>query len=260
MGMQEEEAPAHCGLVWGGVADDGNRLTGIFSARFERTLGSVANGYPDEDCYAVLGVQPTASVAEIRRAWRKLALRWHPDRAGTRATKFFQKLAAAYEVLSDPLARAAYDRRRGPPAPARAGAAAQPAPAAPVTRRRPAPPVMLSRLSGSLNTLLACGAAQYADEDVIELLVNAQEASQGGMASISLWVPVRCPSCARGVAGSCARCGGTRMVDELFSAWLAVPPGVADGTLLTPSALLSGMVRPVSFRARVDAVGSEERS
>jgi molecular chaperone DnaJ/curved DNA-binding protein len=220
----------------------------------------VANGYPDEDCYGVLGVEPTASVAEIRRAWRRLALRWHPDRAGSRATKFFQKLSAAYEVLSDPLARAAYDRRRGTSAPARAAAAAQAAPDAAAVPRRPAPPVPLSRLSGSLNALLACGAAQYAEEGVIELLVNVHEASHGGMASISLWVPVRCPSCAAGAAGSCARCGGTSVVDELFSAWLAVPPGVADGTLLTPSALLSGMLRPVSFRARVDEVGSGERS
>ena len=216
-------------------------------------------GYPDEDCYAVLGVEPTASVAEIRRAWRRLARRWHPDRAGSRATKLFQKLSAAYEVLSDPLARAAYDRRRGPPAPARPAAAEQASPTAPAAPRRPAPPVPLSRLSGSLNALLASGAAQYAEENVIELLVNAHEAAQGGMASISLWVPVRCPSCATGAAGSCARCGGTRVVDELFSAWLAVPPGVADGTLLTPSALLSGMVRPVSFRARVEEVGSEKR-
>jgi molecular chaperone DnaJ/curved DNA-binding protein len=215
----------------------------------------VANGHPDEDCYAVLGVEPTASVAEIRRAWRRLALRWHPDRAGSRTTRFFQKLSAAYEVLSDPLRRAAYDRRRGTSAPARAAAAAQAAPDPPVAPRRPAPPVMLSRLSGPLNALLACGAARCADEDLIELLVNAQEASQGGMASISLWVPVRCPSCAARAARSCARCGGTGVVDELFSAWLAVPPGVADGTLLTPSAVLSGMMRRVSFRARVDEVG-----
>jgi hypothetical protein len=121
-----------------------------------------------------------------------------------------------------------------------------------MNERPPAPPVLLSRLSGSLNALVATGACQVADEDVIELLVTPQEAARGGMASISLWVPVRCPACAGTPAPSCARCGATRTVDELFSAWLAVPPGVPDGAELVPSALLNGMLRPVSFRVRLD--------
>ena len=110
---------------------------------------------------------------------------------------------------------------------------------------------MLRRLCGPLNALLACGVARRAEDDVIELFLNAQEASEGGMVTISMRVPVRCPACAADAAGPCARCGMSRTVDELFSAWLAVRPGVADGTVLTPSALLPGMVRPVSFRVRL---------
>jgi hypothetical protein len=64
-------------------------------------------------------------------------------------------------------------------------------------------------------------------------------------------VPIRCPACAAHAEASCAGCGGMRTVEELFSAWLAVRPGVADGAVLTPSALLPGMVRPVSFRVRL---------
>jgi molecular chaperone DnaJ/curved DNA-binding protein len=204
----------------------------------------------DDDCYGLLGVEPTATVGEIRRAWRRLALRWHPDRAGARATRLFQTLAAAYEVLSDPAKRAAYDRGRGTPA---AGSAPRPAPTAaapPASPRRPAPPVMLPRVTGPLNTLLACGAAQYGADDEIELLLNAQEAEQGGMITVSLWVPVPCPGCAASRSPSCARCGAKRTIDELFTAWLAVPPGVADGAELVPSASLAGMLRPVSFRVR----------
>jgi hypothetical protein len=48
------------------------------------------------------------------------------------------------------------------------------------------------------------------------------------------------------------RVGSTRAVDELYSAWLAVPPGVEAGERLTPSASLEGMLRPVSFRVRLD--------
>jgi curved DNA-binding protein CbpA len=39
-----------------------------------------------EDHYALLGIAPDADVAELRRAWRELAKRWHPDRAGTDTT------------------------------------------------------------------------------------------------------------------------------------------------------------------------------
>ena len=52
------------------------------------------------------------------------------------------------------------------------------------------------------------------------------------------------------------RCGGRGTIEELFSAWLAVPPGVADSALLAPSALLSGMVRPVAFRIRLRSCAS----
>lgn len=117
-------------------------------------------------------------------------------------------------------------------------------------RRRRAPGVMLQRLSGNLNQLLAGGIARHADGDVIELLLSAQEVMEGGMVTISMRVPVRCPACAAEPTAPCARCESRRSVEELFSTWLAVPPGVGDGAILTPSVLLTGMLRPVSFRVR----------
>jgi hypothetical protein len=112
-----------------------------------------------------------------------------------------------------------------------------------------APGVMLSRLTGSLNGLLARGVARYGADDAIELLLDRDEAATGGMVTISMRVPVRCPACAGRGAG-CARCGDTGEIEELFAAWLAVRPGLADGAELTPSATLPGMLRPVRFRAR----------
>jgi curved DNA-binding protein CbpA len=197
-----------------------------------------------DDHYAVLGIDAYAADDEVRRAWRQLALLWHPDRAGPGATVTFQKILAAYTVLSDPVARAAYDRQEGIPA-------RRPMPSD-FTRPR-TPSVLLRRLSMSLNALLACGIARYAENDVIELHLSAQEASEGGHVTISMRVPVRCPGCAADAAPSCIQCGATRVIDDLFSAWLAVPPGVADGTVLTPSAMLRGMLRPVLFRVRLPA-------
>ena len=194
-----------------------------------------------DDHYGLLGVRTDADAAEIRRAFRRLALRFHPDRAGPGGAETFQRLMAAYRVLADPLARIAYDRRTG--------VARRPiAPASPAARA--APPVALARLSGPLNALLACGAVRRAEEGVVELLLNAQEASEGGMVTIAMRVPARCDAC-KGGDPSCGRCEGAGVTDELFSAWLAVSPGTTDGTLLEPSAQLRGAVRPVQFRARV---------
>ncbi len=206
---------------------------------------------PADDYYTLLGIDPSADEAELRRAWKRLALRWHPDRAGVRSTAVFQMLSAAYNVLSDPIARAAYDRRRGATV-RRPATRAPPARAAPpVEPRKRAPGVMLRRLTGPLDALMACGVARRQDDGTVELFVNAQEAEQGGMVTISMRVPVRCAACEGIPSASCVRCEARGSTDELFSAWLAIPPGVADGTVLSPSAQLPRMVRPASFRVRL---------
>jgi hypothetical protein len=110
---------------------------------------------------------------------------------------------------------------------------------------------MLARLSGPLNALLACGVARHASDGLIELLVGAGEAAKGGIATIAMRVAVHCPACGGDPAIPCDRCQGVRTVEELFSAWLTVPPGVADGTVLRPSVQLQWVVRPVQFRVRL---------
>lgn len=62
------------------------------------------------DHYAALGVNPTASADELKKAWRRSVVTHHPDRGGDREK--FDAVQAAWEVLSDPGARAAYDRAR----------------------------------------------------------------------------------------------------------------------------------------------------
>ena len=59
--------------------------------------------------YTTLGVPPTASQAEIRAAYRRLALEHHPDRRGARGEERMARVNAAYAVLDSPRARRSYD-------------------------------------------------------------------------------------------------------------------------------------------------------
>jgi DnaJ-class molecular chaperone len=70
----------------------------------------------EKDLYKILGVAENASAADVKKAYRDLAKRNHPDRTGGDKTKEqrFKEITAAYEVLSDPKKREQYDlMRRG---------------------------------------------------------------------------------------------------------------------------------------------------
>ncbi len=63
-----------------------------------------------ENPYNILGVSPTASTEEIKKAYRVLAMRHHPDRnPHSSAAARFNAINEAYELLSDPHKRAAYN-------------------------------------------------------------------------------------------------------------------------------------------------------
>jgi molecular chaperone DnaJ len=178
-----------------------------------------------DDPYAVLGVARSASAAEIRRSFRRLALRLHPDRAGPASTEAFQRLARAYALLSTAAARGAHDEA------ARASAAPRAAPAA----GRPDVAV-IARLAAPLRTLVERGIARQRADGVVDLLLTADEARAGGHAALGVRMRMPCPTCGGCAARDrvwCVRCEFEGHIDDDVTALIAIPSGARDGVTFT---------------------------
>jgi molecular chaperone DnaJ len=214
-----------------------------------------------DDYYVRLGVSRTASRGELRRAYRLLALRWHPDRAGPEATELFQRISEAYQVLSDAQSRARYDQRlrdREPAAPQpRHGAATEyNGPGGRITwetrsRGNGRPP--LDRLSGPLDELVARAVARRRHDGLVELFLETAEAAAGGVAAIAAPLPITCPTCT-GVAAEnrvwCRRCEHAGQVVDEVLLLVDIPAGAVDGAVYAfrPE---GGALAPLRVRLRV---------
>ena len=175
------------------------------------------------DYYEVLGVAPDAKAADIKRAYRRLARRYHPDISGDERSTSFREVARAFEVLGDPERRRTYDAAlRESVIGARPDWLADE-----VHVDFPSVLTVLDRMRHSF-----FGDAPRPDAGP-DIVVTPQEAFWGAI--VRLDVPVRrtCASCGgRGEVWSewCAECGGVGDLDASQAVRLRIPPGVHDGT------------------------------
>jgi DnaJ-class molecular chaperone len=203
-----------------------------------------------EDHYALLGVPRSATRAELRRAYRLLALKLHPDRAGYAATTLFQRVAEAYRVLYDPASRAEYDRKlREAEVPAAQTYPTDGHRGRPIRRDD-----LVARLSGPIDVVMGRSAARRATDGVIELLLNPTEGAAGGTAALEVPVEITCPTCA-GVAAVhsvwCSRCEYAGQVTEVVAIAVQIPAAVPDRTTFVFPTDPAGNFSPVRVRVRV---------
>jgi len=200
---------------------------------------------PTRDYYLILGVRRDDSVDAIREAYKDLALRYHPDRAGERSTSLFQDIVEAYRVLSDPGRRASYDAglrhaERGdrPPRVTVTPSAPRAVRVEPLVPERISPVRDFLAFGPSLDDLLEhlFEPRERAEPRPVEveLLLSPGQAARGGIATFGVPVPVPCDGCrgaGRTRAGRCRRCQGCGLVEEERPFRLAVPPSVRDGAV-----------------------------
>lgn len=212
---------------------------------------------PRDDHYAVLGLTRSSGGAEIRRAYRLLALRHHPDRAGPAGTATFQRIAEAYRVLSDPALRSTYDsmyeagRAEAPP---RTVETTESSTAAPARKSHAAAASLIARLCGTLSALESRQVVRVHPSGVIDLYVRTDEARAGGVAAITVPLTVPCPTCG-GIAGHatvwCRRCQFEGSVVEDVTLCVPIPQQAPDGMTFNLELERLGDLPPMAVRIRV---------
>lgn len=194
------------------------------------------------DYYDVLGVSRDAGADEIKRAYRQLARRYHPDISGDERSVAFFDLSRAYEVLHDPRQRRLYDdasdRARAPRSSARSADWLD----EDVAIDFPSVANLLDRMRHAFFGVPAAAGLSA------EIVLSPREAFGG--VTVPVGIPLRgtCGECGgRGETWQewCAGCGGQGEVRSLHQVELRVPARVREGQRLRFSVMPPGTVLTV---------------
>lgn len=193
--------------------------------------------------YMILGVSRTEGSGAIRSAYRDLAKKLHPDVAGEQATHAFQEISEAYDVLSDPQRRRAYNdelRRaeNADVAPVRA------APSPPIERPavsifgaaesiRPSFQAMYERFRRNF-TGVGIPKSEYLEGLNIEVVLTPEEGRRGCVLPIGVPVFRRCPQCrgsGRDWLFPCLSCGQEGMIEDEEIVRVRIPAMARSGSI-----------------------------
>jgi molecular chaperone DnaJ len=205
--------------------------------------------------YAILGILPTATLEEIRSAYRQRAKQYHPDRFGVDSAPFLN-IQEAYDVLSDPANRASYD-----PGWRKPGASYIPhsrrEPEIVRSRRPPMEPLRSNRgplILETVSPLHSFRTFHPSFEEIfdslrnvfdletqrknerfrnltMEVVMTPDQASRGGRIQILMPIETMCSTCGGfGETGFwyCPECNGSGVIRAEFPLEVEYPPGIRD--------------------------------
>ena len=163
--------------------------------------------------YEVLGVSRGDTEAEIKKAYRALVKAVHPDSGTPGDVERFRTLQTAYETLSDPERRRAYDTPPTTTPVSWTGGFEEPlVPFREVQPRRDAPPAH------------------------VDIVMSLEEAARGGEVALEVPRERECPRCSgRGIEfyGWCHPCGGEGFLRGYERVVFRVPPGIGHGAVVS---------------------------
>jgi molecular chaperone DnaJ len=185
-----------------------------------------------EDLYQLLGLRRDASLEEIKKAYRQLAKRHHPDRTqnNPRDTEIFKAVAVAFATLSNPQKRAEYDRLLTTTEYRHSGARAQRTRTAASDFRRQSTPFgdILEEFFSGWD-----GWSRERDERLLDITLTREEARTGVTVPVDIPWKGQCILCqGTGLApfSICSGCRGSGSSQGARRFNLTIPPGVSTGT------------------------------
>src|SRR5262245_29579389 len=185
-----------------------------------------------EDHYTLLGLGRDASVDEIKKAYRQLAMRHHPDRTQNNPhdTEIFKAVAVAFATLSNPVRRAEYDRGL---------AATERRVSAPRARRARTTASNSRRQASPFGDILEDffqgfgGWPLERDDRVLEITLTSREAQAGVTVPVDIPWKDQCALCqGSGLApfSICSGCRGSGYTHGSRRLTLNIPSGITSGT------------------------------
>lgn len=200
-----------------------------------------------DDPYQVLGVARDADADEIKAAYRKLALRYHPDRnpGDTQAEERFKRISEAYATLRDPAQRARFDRF-GPDQPQgrpdfsnvdwhsvfrEADVRVAWQEGMPRTGN-----AVFDALFGVMTGMFRNAGLLPGEHRQVTLELDLDTARRGGERAVRIPGPSVCPACRGGKLAAdgtlCPECGGRGVLPRGGAVEVRVPPRIRPGTKL----------------------------